>query len=280
MTSDISVTPRRRPAAVLARLGASFSYGFGALIALVLAWEVVTTTWPSLFFPRPSVIWDNSMRLFFSGPADSLFLTDAVTIDVFGSLSRLLIGFALGSVVGVLVGTAIGRSVILRQLTDPTIEFLRSIPATATLPLFIILLGGDNGMRIAFIAYAVMWFVIINTASGVGSIHPTVLDMGRVFRIPRWKVLVRIIVPAALPEIFAGLRIGATVSLLAAVVSELVLASNGIGHRLIIAQTQFRIADLWSWIVLLAVLGFLLNITMELIERRLLAWDRLARVSN
>jgi ABC-type nitrate/sulfonate/bicarbonate transport system permease component len=280
MTFDGTLTTRRRPAAVLSRLGVSLAYGLGALVVLLVLWEVAATASPSLFFPPPSVIWDNSVRLFFSGAPGTLFVTDAVTVDVFGTLSRLLIGFALGSLVGVLVGTAIGRSVALRQLTEPTVEFLRSIPATATLPLFIILLGGENGMRVAFIAYAVMWFVLINTASGVASIHPTVLDMGRVFRIPRWRVLLRIILPAALPRIFAGLRIGATVSLLAAVVSELVLASDGIGYRLVLAQTQFRIADLWSWIALLAVLGYLLNTVMELLERRLLAWDRLARVSG
>lgn len=269
-------SPRRR----LARFGMRLVYGFGALIVLVAIWQVVTTAWPSLFFPPPSRIWDNSIKLFFSGPPEALFLTDAVTVDIAGSLSRLLIGFVLGSVAGILFGAAIGRSAIVREVTDPIVEFLRSIPATATLPLFIILLGGDDGMRVAFIAYAVMWFVLINTAAGVGAIHATMLDLGRVFRISRPRMLLRVIIPAALPKIFAGLRIGATVSLLAAVVSELMLATNGIGYRLVIAQTQFKMADLWSWIVLLAVLGFVINTVMEIIETRLLGWDRLARVSG
>ncbi len=280
-TSSLASVPARRGLLPgIGRLGARFLYGFGALIVLVALWQVVTTAWPSLFFPPPSRIWDNSLKLFVSGPPEALFLTDAVTVDVAGSLSRLLLGFALGSVAGILIGSAIGRSVALRELSDPVVEFLRSIPATATLPLFIILLGGDDGMRVAFIAYAVMWFVLINTAAGVGAIHPTMLDMGRAFRLSRAKVLFGVIIPAALPKIFAGLRIGATVSLLAAVVSELMLATNGIGYRLVIAQTQFKMADLWSWIVLLALLGFLINTAMELVERRLLAWDRLSRISG
>ena len=271
---------RPSPARKLARFGLRLVYGFGALIVLVALWQVATTTWPSIFFPPPSRIWDNSIKLFFSGPPEALFLTDAVTRDIAGSLSRLLIGFVLGSLAGILFGSAIGRSAVVREVTDPIVEFLRSIPATATLPLFIILLGGDDGMRVAFIAYAVMWFVLINTAAGVGAIHPTMLDMGRVFRISRPTMLLRVIIPAALPKIFAGLRIGATVSLLAAVVSELMLATNGIGYRLVIAQTQFKMADLWAWIVLLAVLGFVINTVMEIIETRLLGWDRLARVSG
>jgi len=166
---------------------------------------------------------------------------------------------------------------ILRELTDPTVEFLRSIPATATLPLFIILLGGSDGMRIAFIAYAVMWFVLINTTSGVASIHRTLIDTGKAFRISRRKMLFRVVLPAALPRIFAGLLIGATVSLLAAIISELMLATNGIGYRITLAQNMFKMPDLWAWLVLLAILGFLLNTVMELVERKILAWDYLSR---
>jgi len=257
--------------------GTKLLYGFGLLIVLLLLWEWVTAAAPSLFFPPPSTILQASMQLFFSGPPEKLFLTDAMTVDVANTVGRMALGFALGSIVGILVGTAIGRSMILRQLTDPTVEFLRSIPATATLPLFIIVLGGDDGMRVAFIAYAVMWFVLINTTSGVASIHRTLIDTGHAFRIGKAKMLFRMILPAAMPRIFAGLRIGATVALLAAIVSELMLATNGIGHRLILAQNMFKMADLWSWLVLLAILGFLLNTIMEIAERRILGWDHLAR---
>lgn len=281
-TTSMPATPKAKPtaAAVLRTLLVKFLFGFGLLIVLIALWQFGTSTWKSLFFPPPSTIWDAIVKTFFSGEPETLFLTKAMTVDVASSLGRLLVGFVLGSVVGVLIGTAIGRSMALREVTDPIVEFLRSIPATATLPLFIILLGGDDGMRIAFIAYAVMWFVLINTASGVSSIHPTVIDVGRAFRIPRWKVLLRMVIPAAMPTIFAGLRIGATVSLLAAVVSELMLATNGIGYRLVLAQTGFRMAELWAWIILLAIIGFLINTLMEVLERRLLGWHRLARVTG
>lgn len=276
----MTTTPAQQPVNPLKRFGVRFLYGFGALIVLVAIWQFAASTWPSLFFPPPSRILQNSIDLYFSGPPEHLFLTSAVTKDIAATVFRMLLGFLLGSAAGIIFGVAIGRIVAVRQLTEPIVEFLRSIPATATLPLFIILLGGEDGMRIAFIAYAVMWFVLINTASGVASIHPTVIDVGHIFRIPRWKVLLRMVIPAAMPQIFAGLRIGSTVSLLAAIVSELMLATNGIGYRLILSQVQFNMAELWSWIVLLAVLGFIINTLTELTERRLLAWDRLARVSG
>lgn len=258
----------------------SLAYAVVPVIALVAIWEWVATTWPSLFFPPPSRTWDAAVALFFSGTADTLFLTPAVTVDIAGTVSRALLGFALGSIVGIIAGTVIGRSMVVRDLTNPIVEFLRSIPATATLPLFIIIFGGEDGMRLAFIAYTVMWFVLINTAAGVSTIHGTVLDMCKTFRVPVLKVFFRVMLPAALPKIFAGLRIAITVALLSAIVSELMLASNGIGNRLVIAQTQFRMGDLWAWMVVLALIGFVFNTVMEAVERRVLAWDRLARVGG
>src|SRR3546814_7890372 len=116
----------------------------------------------------------------------------------------MVIGFLIGAVWGVVVGTAMGLNRAARETVTPIVEFLRSIPATATLPLFIILLGGGDDMRIAFIAYGVSWFVLINTASGVGSIASTMLDMGRVFKISPARRLFSIILPGAMPKIFAG----------------------------------------------------------------------------
>lgn len=256
------------------------AYGILPVIALVMIWQLVASTWTSMFFPAPSRIWGAAVKLFFSGDPSTLFLTSAVTTDIFGTVGRSLAGFALGSIVGIIAGTIIGRSVIVNALTSPIVEFLRSIPATATLPLFIILFGGEGGMRLAFISYTVMWFVLINTTAGVSTIHGTVLDMCKIFKISIVKVFLRVMIPAALPKIFAGLRIAITVALLAAVVSELVLSSNGIGYRLTIAQTQFNMGDLWAWMVVLAIIGFVFNTVMETLEKRLLAWDRLARTGG
>ncbi len=279
-TTAIVARMRRASEKPWRRALVSFAYAVVPVVAFVLIWEWAATTWPSLFFPPPSRIWDAGVELFFSGPPETLFLTPAVTVDIAGTVSRALLGFALGSIVGIIAGTVIGRSIIIRDLTSPIVEFLRSIPATATLPLFIIILGGEDGMRLAFISYTVMWFVLINTAAGVSTIHGTVLDMCKTFRVPVLKVFFEVMLPAALPKIFAGLRIAITVALLAAIVSELMLASNGIGYRLVIAQTQFRMGDLWAWMVVLALVGFVFNTVMEAVERRVLAWDRLARVGG
>lgn len=247
------------------------------LVLLVVLWQILTTAFPSRFFPPPLAIWDAFVALFFNGPPESLFLGEGLTVDTAGTLWRLLIGFALGSALGVIIGVVVGRSMIVRDLTNPIIEFLRSIPATATLPLFIILFGGDDSMRIAFIAYGVSWFVIINTAAGVSSVHVTPIEMGQIFKVSRAGVLLRIVLPAAMPKIFAGLRIAVVAGLLLAVVSEFLLATSGIGFQLTLALQTFKLRDMWAWMLLLALIGLILNLLLGLVEHLVLRWDRLAR---
>ncbi|WP_440707896.1 ABC transporter permease [Herbiconiux sp. YIM B11900] len=244
------------------------------LAVLVALWQLGTTLAPSPFFPPPVAIGQNLVALLFGGPA---VVTPVFVNDVLPTVGRMLLGYAIGCAWGVVVGTAMGLSRASRETVTPIVEFLRSIPATATLPLFIILLGGDDDMRVVFIAYGVSWFVLINTASGVGSIHRTMLDLGRVFRISPARRLFSIVLPAASPKIFAGLRIASTAALLLAIVSEFILATNGIGFQLIQAQGRFLLLDMWSWMLALALLGLLLNSLLDLVERRVLSWHRLSR---
>ncbi|GAA3687309.1 ABC transporter permease [Arthrobacter ginkgonis] len=258
------------------RLGSRFAYSFGLLIVLLVLWQAATALNPSPFFPTPLKIGTHAWKMFF-GAKDGALLTDAMAEHTLQTLGRVLLAFVLGSVAGILLGTATGLYRVLRDATDPVVEFLRSVPATATLPLFIVLLGGEDSMRVAFIAYGISWYVLINTANGVGAIHPTQLAMGKAFRLSKWRTLTGIILPAALPKIFAGLRLALTGALMFAIVSEFMLATNGIGFQLIQSQARFQILDMWAWMLLLAVLGLLLNSVLEAIEHRLLAWHRLAR---
>lgn len=264
----------------LKRAGIWVLANWGLLIVCILAWQFGAVAADNKFFPPPFAIAERFVEMLFGGTPETFWTTDALTIDVWGSVSRMLIGFALGTIFGILLGTAIGRSRVMRETVNPIIEFLRSIPATAVLPLFIILLGGNNGMRIAFIAYGVMWFIIINTAAGVSSVHKTPIEMGQIFKLSRAAVLWRIVLPAALPKIFAGLRIALTGSLLLSVVSEFVLAKDGIGLQLIIAQGRFMLLDMWAWMILLALIGFLANYILTLVENRVIRWHNESQASG
>lgn len=276
---------RRRQGGLLERLSGpkrilvQIGLNLGVVLVFFGGWQLITVLTPSVFFPPPTKIFENSIRLFFTVDGEP-GLPRAITVDTAQTLWRMLVGFLGGALAGIVIGTVVGRYRVARETTEPVVEFLRSIPATATLPLFIILLGADDSMRVAFIAWGVTWLVLINTASGVSQVEQTAIDMGRVYRLSTFGVLTRIILPAASPKIFAGLRLGLTAALLLAVVSEFFLAQNGIGYQLIDSQARLRLNNMWSWILLLAVLGLILNTLLEVLEYRLLRWDRLSKAAS
>ncbi len=242
-------------------------------IILLAAWQVVGTISPSPFIPTPQKIAAYAWNLFFAGGA-YMSPTKAWFGAVLPTVGRALLGFALGSLWGVILGTFMGLSRAFRYTTSWVFEFLRAIPATAVLPIFILFLGGSDAMRVAFIAYSLSLYVLINTANGVGSVDPSLLMMGRSFRLSKPTIVFRIVLPAALPQIYAGLRIGTIGATILAIVSEFFVADNGIGFQIRATSSSFNLLGMWAWILVLAVFGLLLNLVVEGVERRVLAWHR------
>jgi len=249
----------------------------GAVILLVVLWEVAAVRASSMFFPPPLTIAAHAFSMWFSGPADKLFLSSYVYHDVVPSVARLIAGWAIAVAAGVALGAAIGRSRLLARLLMPSIEFLRSLPGPALIPIFLVLLGTEAEMRIALIAFGSVWPILLNTIEGVSTIDAVQVAAARVFKLPTRARIVRVIIPSALPKIFAGMRIALSISVILMVVSELVASTNGIGHQISEAQTLFKLRDMWAGIMLLAILGLSLNGLFSLLERRVLHWHRGAR---
>src|SRR6516165_9860632 len=245
---------RRSPRAFSAIQSFAVRYGLG--IALVIVWEYAARKAGSIFFPAPS---------------ESLFQ------DVIPSLFRLLGGWALAVLIGVPLGILNGRSRNLWDLVNPALQFLRAIPGPALIPIFIILLGTESTMRVTLIAFGSVWPILLNTIEGTRTVDPVQLDTVKAFRIPRHARLWRIVLPAAMPKIFAGMRVSLSLAVILMVVSELVASTSGIGYRIQNAQIMFLLTDMWCGIILLALIGYTLNLLFLKCERRVLAWHRGAR---
>ncbi|GAA2176043.1 ABC transporter permease [Agrococcus versicolor] len=245
----------------------------GLLVVLLAAWQVAATVQPNPHLPPPMSILDAARRLFVTGGAylspETAWLGNALP-----TIARALAGFALGSLWGVTLGVVVGLSRPFRVGTGWVIEFLRALPASAVLPLFIVVLGGTDAMRIAFIAWTLSLYLVINAAGGVASVEPTLILMGRSLRLRRAAIVRRIILPAALPQIFAGLRIGTNSAIILAIVSELFVASDGIGYQIRLTGSSFDYRAMWAWILLLSLVGVAINVVVELVERRVLGWHR------
>jgi ABC-type nitrate/sulfonate/bicarbonate transport system permease component len=238
------------------------------IVGVLVIWKVWTEMADSLFFPPPNEVFAEVWNAWI------LDWSNTWQENLRPSLARLLVGFLLASAIGIGVGVAIGRSRTLGDYVEPVIHFIRSIPPPALLPLFLVLLGIDDTMKVVLIATGVFPPILLNTIEGVRSIDPLYLDTAKAYRISRFRQLTHVILPGAGPKIFAGLRISLSIAVILMVISELVAATNGVGFRILQAQRQFKMVDLWAGLVVLGALGLALNGVLALIERRVLRWSR------
>ncbi|MHC1559928.1 ABC transporter permease [Actinomycetospora sp. C-140] len=244
---------------------------WSVLVVVVAAWEVAARAAPSPFFPPPSAIAGAGWQAWFSGP---WFLTEEARTDVLPSLARLLGGWALAACAGVALGLAIGRSRRTSDYVAPLLAFGRAVPPPVLAPVFLILFAVGTPMQLATIVVGVVWPVLLNTADGARDVDPVKIDVAVVHRVAGLRRLREVILPAAAPRILAGLRVSLSLALILMVVSELVASTDGLGHRLVVAQRSFDFTAMWAAIVLLGVLGYALNAALLGVERRVLVWTR------
>jgi ABC-type nitrate/sulfonate/bicarbonate transport system permease component len=243
------------------------------LVCVVAVWELLTRAFPSPFFPPPTEIAPAGVRIWFSGPASQLGLTDDVFTHIFPSLGRLLTGWLGAGVVGVVAGLALGRSKHGLEYFGPLFAFLRSIPPVLLLPFFMVIFGIDWSEKIALISFGALWPILLNSVDGARSVDQVKLDTARSFGVPRSQWILMVVLPAALPKIFAGLRVSLSLSLVLMIISELVGSVTGMGVQLVDFQRQYDYPNMWALIVLLGILGYGLNSLLLLLERRVLAWQ-------
>jgi ABC-type nitrate/sulfonate/bicarbonate transport system permease component len=244
------------------------------VIGLLVLWELLTRSRDDPFFPPPSDILPVLRETWFSGPADHLFLTSKAFDDFTPSLAHVFVGWLAASFLGIVLGVALGRSRAVSEYLDPLIQLGRAIPPPTLIPFFIIVFKIADPMYIAVIAFGVIWPVLLNTIDGARTVDSVQLDTAKVFGISGWQRLWQVILPAAAPKIFAGLRLSLSLAVILMVISELVGAVSGIGDHLVNAQRSFQLPEMWAGILLLSILGLLLNGLFVLVERRVLSWHR------
>jgi ABC-type nitrate/sulfonate/bicarbonate transport system permease component len=245
--------------------------------AIVVAWELATRRVQNFFFPPPSQIITTTKEVWFSGPLTHAFLTPDAIANLLPSLARLLGGWVAGSVIAILIGVALGRSGRLLDYANPLLHFCRSIPPAALLPVFMVPFRLGTQMQLAVIIFGVIWPVLLNTIEGVRSIDTVQIDTANAFRISGPRRLTRVILPAAAPMIFAGMRLSLTLSLILMVLSELVGSTNGLGYQMQDAMRNLDYSMVWGVILILGVAGYALNVAFLAGERRMLDWHRAAR---
>lgn len=237
------------------------------LAGLLALWAVAThQRWVSpAFVPTPGAALQALAEGLAAGPLAGFTMA---------TLGRMVVGWMLASLLGVLIGTVIGRSRAARVWVQPTLEFLRPLPASALIPVAVALLGLSPGMVLGVVAVGAMWPVMLATVHGLTALHPRLYEVGAALQLSPGAFLLKIGLPHALPDILAGLRLSLTVALIVSVVGEMVASQSGLGQAILLAARAYRAADLFAGVLLLGAIGFASNALLALAERRLLRWQR------
>jgi ABC-type nitrate/sulfonate/bicarbonate transport system permease component len=236
------------------------------LIALILvAWELSSyfQLVDNVALPRVTVI--------FASWFDSI-ANGELTRQLLPSLGRIFAGFALALVVAVPLGLMMGTISFIYRLLEPLTEFVRPIPSSAYIPVAILFLGIGDEMKVFVVFLACIFPILLNTYSGVRGIDSVLVDTGRTFGLSRAKMLIKIILPAALPSVLTGMRISLGIALIVVVGTEMITGNSGIGYFILDMERSFRVPEMFAGIFTLGVLGYLVNFAFLQAEHRLLRW--------
>jgi ABC-type nitrate/sulfonate/bicarbonate transport system permease component len=254
--------PRR--AALLRRAGL-WTLGWVGLAVVMLVWQIVAEVKRSALFPTFTATVAELWQMLSSS---------FVTADLLPSVGRLLIGFAASAVIGIVVGLFTGYYRVVREWTAAFFDFSRSLPTPLLIPVALVLFGLGGTMVVVIIASAAIWPVLINTANATAALEPTLVDTARCLGLRGPRLLAKVILPAVSPQIFAGLRVGISVSLAVLVVAEILGGSSGIGFFISSAQQSFQITASYAGVLVLCMIGWIADSVFLLVERRLLRWQR------
>ncbi len=240
--------------------------GSASLIAGLLAWWMIArySGLPSFILPSPAQVWIRFLRALANG---SLFVHAGVTL--FEILSGLLVGALAATVLGYLVA----KSRALERVLSPYLVASQAIPLVAIAPLLVIWFGPGIFSKILICALIVFFPVLVNTVVGVRAVPVALHDLMRSLRATRTQILLKLEIPAALPVFLGGLRIGATLSVIGAVVGELVGADMGLGFLINVGRGQYDTALVFVAVFTLILLALALYGMVAWAEKRLLSWQ-------
>jgi NitT/TauT family transport system permease protein len=246
-----------------------------------LAWRLLR---PTVVVAAFLALWEVAPR---AGLVDKVFLppfSEAVTAwftlvgngqlleHVSASLSRALLGFAIATVVSIPLGVAIAWYRPVAEFLNPILELFRNTAALALLPVFVLILGIGETSKVALVIYASSFPILLNAISGVRTVDPLLIKSARSLGLSPIRLFQKVILPAAVPTIFTGLRMAAASSILVLIAAEMVGAKAGLGYLIMAAQLNFQIPNMYAGIVTIALVGVIFNGILVAIEERLSGW--------
>jgi ABC-type nitrate/sulfonate/bicarbonate transport system permease component len=266
--------PAAQATRVRARLAARtfiWLQGLAGLVGFALLLEIV---------PRIGIISPDYLPPF-SAIMVALF-KEMTTAEFWTALSDTLeawaIGFVISVVAGAAIGIAIGSSHLLRSLTHSTIEFLRPIPSVALIPLAVLLFGSQIQSTLVLVVYAAFWPVLIQVLYGVQDVDPVARETARSYGLGAWAQIRYVTWPTTLPYLMTGIRLAAAVALILAITSEVAIDTQGLGKEISDTESGGAVAIMYAYVIVAGIIGVIVNLGARALERRVLAWHPSVRL--
>lgn len=254
------------PSPWLAKYGRFVGGAIGLAVFLVIWWLVVATGYVSdMYLATPQ----DTFKAFLDGLLDG-----TLSSEIWPSVQRALIGFTIALVAGIGLGIVVGSFKFFQTLAEPVLLFFRNLSLLALLPVFVVFLGIGEESKVAIVVWACFWPIFVNAVGAVGGVERQLLNSARALGAGRWYTFVHVILPAAIPAIFPGIRLASANAFTALVAAELVGGAQGIGIYINNAALRYQTPQMYAGILALGLIGVLVNAVMTGIEWRLTGWQR------
>ena len=257
--------PSTRSGLNLWKFGVKWLERLTCLLLFFAIWEFLPRTGivSSAFLSPPSAVLAAIAQLIETGQLNK---------HIFASLQRSLAGLSLAVLAGVSLGLLMGVVRRFEAFVDPLLQLFRQVSALALFPVFLLFFGIGEASKIAIIFWAAFWPVLLNTISGVKQVEKLLIHSALSMGATRGFIFFKVILPAAAPSIFTGIRLAGAYSITALVAAEMIGSHAGLGFLTLNSQEIFQIPSMYAGIVLLALLGLALNYVLALLEKRLTRW--------
>jgi len=242
-------------------------FSFILPVLVVVFWYIAAKAQlvSSLLLPSPRVVIDEFWQQLTVG---------TIKGDIGISLTRIIKGYSLAATIGVFLGVVMGMSRRAERFLSLTFTSLRQIPMMAWVPLLIIWFGIGEKSKVAVIFMAAYFPILMNTLSGIRRTDPKLIEVGKMYKLSKLKLFVKIYLPSALPNIFVGLKLGLGISWMAVVGAEMIAASSGIGYRLTDARMLMQFPIVFSGMIAIAVAGVFMDMILTFISRTATPWEK------
>jgi NitT/TauT family transport system permease protein len=236
-----------------------------SILAGLVLWEIAARliVRDKLFLVAPTAVWERAAQLLGTGELQKHTVTSSI---------EFVVGFAIAGVVGVLLGLVLGTSSSMRTIFTPWVSAIYSTPIVALSPLLILWFGLGLVSKVVVVFVVAVFPVLVNTQAGIESADEGLIETARAFGARRTQIFTKVLVPASMPFIVAGLRLGVGRGLVGVVVAELFGATSGLGYMITVASQVFDMGGLFAAVVILAAAGVISTEAIKAIERRLAPW--------